>query len=373
MNNLWSTSMSESFMLQYPLVSDMPFQKSRCWNYENGCILTAFERMYHATGEERYFTYIKDNMDLFIQDDGSITTYNLNEYNVDMINQGKTLFLLLEKTGEPKYRKAIELLVAQLKGHPRTKEGGLWHKKIYPFQMWLDGVYMTSPFLAQYAHVFNEHEWFDDIANEILLMERVVRDPQTGLLYHGWDESREERWANKVTGCSEHFWGRAIGWYVMAIVDVLDFLPLDHSQRGQIIGIFHRLAKAIVKVQDAESGLWWQVMDRAGEEGNYLEASSTTMFTYALAKGANKGYLEKWAIEAARKAYEGSLIQFVERDADESLHLNGICSVAGLGNTPYRDGSYAYYISEPIRRDDPKGFAPFVLACLEIEAFLRKE
>nr|WP_241484469.1 glycoside hydrolase family 88 protein [Paenibacillus mucilaginosus] len=360
--------MSESFMEQYPLVSDMPFQKRRCWNYENGCILTAFERMWRKTGDDRYWNYIRENMDLFIREDGTIDTYSLEEYNVDMINQGKTLFFMYERTGEAKYRKALDLLVTQLKGHPRTSEGGLWHKKIYPFQMWLDGVYMTSPLLAQYASQFDEHEWYDDIANEILLMERVSRDPKTGLLYHGWDESREQRWADPVTGCSPEFWGRAVGWYVMAIVDVLDYLPVDHPKRGQIIGIFYRLAEAIVAVQDEESGLWYQVLNKGGEKGNYLEASASSMFTCAFAKGANKGYLGGWALESARRGYQGLLDRYVERDEDGTMHLNGICSVAGLGNKPYRDGSYEYYLSEPIRRDDPKGFAPFVMACLEIEA-----
>lgn len=367
MSKQWSVALSESFMQQHPFVSDMPFQKRRCWNYENGCMLTAFERMWKRTGDERYLKYIVDNLDLFVRADGSIDTYSLEEYNVDMINEGKALFIAYEQTKDEKYRKAIELLVAQLKGHPRTNQGGLWHKKIYPFQMWLDGVYMTSPFLAQYAQTFNEHEWFDDIANEILLMEKVSRDPKTGLMYHGWDESREERWSDPVTGCSPHFWGRALGWYVMAIVDVLDFLPRDHSLRGQIIGIFYRLAEAIVKVQDEESGLWFQVLDQGGRKGNYLEASGSSMFVCALAKGAKKGYLGGWALNAARKGHKGLLERYVEKDEDGSLHLNGICSVAGLGNKPYRDGSFEYYISEPVRRDDPKGFAPFVMACLELE------
>ncbi|WP_248928843.1 glycoside hydrolase family 88/105 protein [Paenibacillus hamazuiensis] len=368
MSKVWSKTMADSFIKKYPLVADMPFQKRRCWNYENGCALTAMERMWRTTGDDRYYDYIKENMDVFIREDGTIDTYNLNEYNVDMINQGKTLFLLYEKTGEDKYRKAIELLVTQLKGHPRTSEGGLWHKKIYPFQMWLDGVYMTSPLLAQYAATFNDPHWFDDVANEILLMEKVSRDPATGLLYHGWDESREQRWANKETGCSPHFWSRAIGWYVMAIVDVLDFLPLGHPQRGQIIGIFHRLAEALIKVQDETSGLWYQVLDQGGREGNYLEASGSSMFTCALAKGANKGYLGGSAMKAAQRGFQGLLERCVEEEPGGTYRLNHICSVAGLGGNPYRDGSFEYYISEPTRADDPKGFAPFIMACLEIEA-----
>ncbi|TBL73976.1 glycoside hydrolase family 88/105 protein [Paenibacillus thalictri] len=368
MKTITAAAMADSFMEQYPLVSDMPFQKRRSWNYENGCILTALERLYDKTGDERYYDYIVKNMDLFIRPDGTIDTYQLNEYNVDQINQGKALFLLYEETKQEKYLKAIKLLVAQLKGHPRTSEGGLWHKKIYPFQMWLDGVYMTSPFLAAYAAQFGEHEWFDDIAKEILLMEKRSRDPHTGLLYHGWDESREQLWADMDTGCSPHFWGRAIGWYVMAVVDVLDYMPVDHPQRGQIIGVFYRLAEAIMKVQDLESGLWYQVMDLGNREGNYLEASGSSMFVCALAKGARHGYLGGAALEAARRGYRGLVERCVVSDPDGSLHLDHICSVAGLGGNPYRDGSYEYYISEPTRRDDPKGFAPFVMACLEIEA-----
>ncbi|TVY07384.1 glycoside hydrolase family 88/105 protein [Paenibacillus cremeus] len=368
MSKSWSVEMADSFIRKYPKVAEMPQHKRVSWHYENGCALTAMERMWKKTGDERYFNYIKENMDMFIREDGTITTYNLNEYNVDMINQGKTLFLLFERTGEEKYRKAIELLVTQLKGHPRTSEGGLWHKKIYPFQMWLDGVYMTSPLLAQYAAMFNEPHWFDDVANEILLMEKVSRDPATGLLYHGWDESKEELWANKENGCSPHFWSRAVGWYVMAIVDVLDFLPLDHPQRGQIIGIFYRLTEALLKVQDEASGMWYQVLDQGTREGNYLEASGTAMFACAMAKGARLGYLGGNALKAARRAHQGLLERCVEADENGNLRLNHICSVAGLGNKPYRDGSFAYYISEPTRADDPKGSAPYIMACIELEA-----
>lgn len=367
MSTKWSIQMSESFMHQYPLVSDMPFQRRRCWNYENGCMLTAFEQMWRKTGDHRYFDYIKTNMDLFIKPDGSIETYRLEEYNVDQINQGKSLFLLLEQTGDERYRKALDLLVTQMKSHPRTSEGGLWHKKIYPYQMWLDGVYMTSPLLAQYAQAFGASEWFDDVTHEILLMEKHARDPKTGLLYHGWDESKEQSWADKESGCSPHFWGRALGWYVMAIVDVLDFLPIDHPKRGLVIGLFYRLAEAIARVQEPESGLWYQVLDEGEREGNYLEASGSAMLVYALAKGARKGYLSDSFLHVASKGFQGLLTHCVEKDADGTLHVNQICSVAGLGGTPYRDGSYAYYISEPVRRDDPKGFAPFVMACLEME------
>jgi unsaturated rhamnogalacturonyl hydrolase len=359
--------MADSFMRQYPLVSDMPFQKRRCWNYENGVIMTALERLWRETGEERYLRYIQENTDLFVRDDGSIDTYELNDYNVDQVNQGKNLFVLYEVTGQDKYKKALELLVTQMKSHPRTSDGGLWHKKIYPYQMWLDGVYMTSPLLSAYGRVFGAPEWFDDVAHEILLMEKVSRDPATGLLYHGWDESREERWADKTTGCSPHFWGRAVGWFMMAVVDVLDDLPLEHPKRGEIIGIFYRLSQAVMKVQDNASGMWYQILDQGSRAGNYLEASATAMLVYALAKGARLGYLGGSALESARRGHEGLFRQCVEKTDDGEFHLNRICGVAGLGNNPYRDGSYEYYIGEIIRQDDPKGFGPFIMACLEIE------
>jgi unsaturated rhamnogalacturonyl hydrolase len=363
----WSVRMSDSFIRQYPIVSRMPQQMRNCWNYEDGCMLSALEQVWRKTGDSRYYEYIKNNVDLYIQPDGSITTYRLEDYNVDQINQGKILFLLLEQSGEEKYRKSIELLVKQMISHPRTSEGGLWHKNIYPFQMWLDGVYMTSPFLTRYARTFHAYEWYDDVTHEIILMEKQTRDPSTGLLYHAWDESRKQRWADQETGCSPHFWSRALGWYVMAIVDVLDDLPNDYPKRAQIIHIFSQLVSAIVSVQDADSGLWYQVIDQGNRAGNYLEASGSSMFVYAIAKGARKGYISEDYVQVAKKGFEGLLTHCVERDADGTLHLGRICSVAGLGGTPYRDGSFEYYISEPVRRDDPKGFAPFVMACLEME------
>lgn len=373
MSQKWSVAMTDSFIRRYPIVSDMPFQKKRNFNYENGVILTAVERLWRETGDERYYRYIKDNMDLFIMEDGTIDTYDMNEYNVDLVNQGKGLYVLIETTKEEKYKKALDHLIVQMESHPRTSEGGLWHKKIYPYQMWLDGVYMTSPLLSKYGKMFNEPKWFDDVAHEILLMEKVSRDPRTGLLYHGWDESKEEAWADKVTGCSPHFWGRAIGWFMMAVVDVLDDLPLNHPKRGEIVGVFYRLAQALMKVQDQESGMWWQVLDQGNRAGNYLEASATAMFVCSFAKGYRMGYLGEDAMESARQGFAGLLERCVEKTEDGELHLNHICGVAGLGNKPYRDGSYAYYVNEVIRQDDPKGFGPFIMACIEIEKAEQKK
>lgn len=362
----WSDKWARSFIERYPLVTDLPFYSRLSWNYEIGCLLTALGKMWRKTDDIRYFNYVKTNMDLYVQEDGSIRGYRLNDYNVDQINSGKPLFALLRETGDGKYRSAIEWLALQLKGHPRTSDGGLWHKKIYPFQMWLDGVYMTAPFMTSYASLSGETFWYDEAAREVELMERKARDPVTGLLYHAWDESKEQRWADPDTGCSPHFWGRAVGWFMMAVTDVLDNLPLNHPKRGLLVGLFHRLSEAVIRVQDESSGLWHQILDQRDREGNYLETSASAMFVYALAKGSRLGYLQDEAAQAAQRGFEG-LITHCVTEADGEIHLNGICKVAGLGGRPYRDGSYDYYIGEPTRQDDPKGTAAFLMAAIETE------
>ncbi|MFD1952857.1 glycoside hydrolase family 105 protein [Paenibacillus thailandensis] len=369
----WSEKWARPFMDRYPLVTALPFYSRLSWNYEIGCLLTAMEKLWRQTGERRYFDYVKANMDLYVREDGSIRGYSLNEYNVDQINSGKPLFALYRETGESKYKAAIELLAKQLKSHPRTSEGGLWHKKIYPFQMWLDGVYMTAPFMTAYAALSGDASWFDEAANEVALMENKARDPVTGLLYHAWDESKEQRWADPVTGCSPHFWGRAVGWFMMALADVLDDLPVDHPKRGLLVGLFYRLSEAVMRMQDEATGLWHQILDQGGREGNYLETSASAMFVYALAKGSRFGYLTGEAADAARRGFEGIVRHAVSEGEDGALHLDGICKVAGLGGRPYRDGSYAYYIGEPKRQDDPKGTAAFLMAAIEIELLERQD
>jgi unsaturated rhamnogalacturonyl hydrolase len=278
------------------------------------------------------------------------------------------LFPLLRATGDDRYRRALALLRRQLATHPRTDSGGFWHKQIYPYQIWLDGVYMAGPFYAEYAQSFDEPAGFDDVAHEIILTERQTRDAHTGLPYHAWDERRQQPWADPATGCSPHFWGRAIGWYAMAIVDVLDYFPPDHPQRPELIAIFARLAEAVAQVQDPATGLWWQILDHPARAGNYLEASASAMFAYAIAKAARKGYLPPEWLGVARSAYQGILRELISVDDRGLVTLERVCAVAGLGGNPYRDGSYEYYVGEPIRPNDYKGVGPFILASLELEA-----
>ncbi|MNW33389.1 Unsaturated rhamnogalacturonyl hydrolase YteR [compost metagenome] len=336
------------------------------WGYVAGMTLMALERSAIWNREPRYAELVQRHIDDLIDSDGTIRTYRLEDYNLDMINEGKNLFAEWQRTGEEKYRLAILHLVTQLKGQPRTSEGGFWHKKIYPFQMWLDGVYMSSPFLAEYASVFGHEDSFNEVARQILLIEQKTRNPRTGLLHHAWDESREQRWCDKHTGQSFHVWGRAMGWYAMAVVDALEHFPIDHPQRGQIMGIFERMSYAIAHAQDQDSGLWYQVMDQNGREGNYLEASASCMLTYALAKGLRLHYLAELDPGVVERAYAGILKHLVTED-DKGVHLHRICHGAGLGGRKYRDGSYAYYISEQIVSDAQMGVAPFLLASIEME------
>ncbi len=356
----WSVKMADSVVRRHSPFSDR-------WCYEYGVVLKALEQVWLETGQQKYYDYVKENVDRFVDHEGDIQTYRLDEYNLDQINAGKILFPLYLTTGDEQYKKAAYLLREQLKHHPRTNEGGFWHKQIYPHQMWLDGIYMAAPFYAEFAKTFGEHGAFDDVAHQIILVARHARDPRTGLLYHGWDESKSQKWANPETGCSPNFWGRAMGWYAMGIVDVLDHLPQDHPERGEIVAILSSMISALSKVQDQSTGLWYQVLDQGSREGNYLEASASCMVVYAMAKGVRNGYLDRQYLHLTRRGYRGILKHFIEIDDGGLVNLEQICSVAGLGGTPYRDGSFDYYISEPVVTNDYKGVGPFMLASVEIE------
>ena len=337
------------------------------WSYDQGVILKGIEGIWKLYGDASYFNYIQHSMDYYVRDDGSIRDYKRDEFNIDHTNNGKLVMLLYNITGKEKYKKAIDHIRTQFNDHPRTKEGGFWHKKIYPWQVWLDGLYMGQPFYAEYAKWARQDTVFDDIARQFINIERHTRDAKTGLLYHGWDESKEQKWANKETGCSPNFWGRAMGWYGMAMVDVLDHFPTDHPGRDSIIGILNRFAKAITAVQDVKSGLWYDILDMPNREKNYKEASASCMFVYTLAKAVRKGYIPATYQLTAKKAYNGIIKEFIEVDANGQTNLKGTVSVSGLGGKPYRDGSFEYYMSEPVVVNDPKGMGAFILCSVEME------
>lgn len=364
-----SQRMADAFISWHPDSIVIGSRKTARWDYEQGLMLKALERVWQRSGDGKYFTYIKKDLDQFVQKDGSIRTYKAEDYNLDNLTTGHAL-LLLAQTSVPdqaRYAKAATLLRQQLDTQPRTKAGGFWHKKIYQNQMWLDGLYMAGPFYAEYSQIFNQPAAFDDVTKQFALIEQNLVDPKTGLLYHGYDESREQQWANKTTGQSPSFWDRGIGWYAMALVDVLDYLPADHPQRAQLVKNVQRLAPVLAKYQDAKTGTWSLVMNQETRNGNYAEASGSSMFVYFLAKGVRLGYLDKSFSKVAAKGYAGLLKAFVSTEPGGALAFSGAVSVGGLGGKPYRDGSFEYYISEPLRKNDLKGVGPFILASVEME------
>lgn len=363
----WAERCAYSVMERCPDVWSVDFGTKPKWSYTYGLVFKAMWEVWEKNNDPKILAYIEKYYDTMIDEDGQILGYTVADYNIDNMNPGKVLFDLYAVTDKEKYRKALVLLREQMKKHPRTSEGGFWHKLRYPHQMWLDGVYMGSPFLARYAAVYDEPALFDDAAKQIILMNKYARDERTGLLYHGWDESRQQKWADPKTGLSPNVWGRAMGWYTMAVVDALDYLPKEHPQRPAVVKILNQLAEAIAKYQDGETGVWYQVVDKPEAEGNYVESSCSTMFVYSLLKAVRNGYIPERYLDTAQKGYRGILKNFVEVGADGQVHIAKGCSVAGLGGEPYRDGSYAYYISEPVRTDDPKAVGPFILAGLEYE------
>jgi unsaturated rhamnogalacturonyl hydrolase len=340
------------------------------WTYDQSVVLVGIEGLWYRTGDASYFKYMQQSMDRFVKEDGSIDTYGQEAYNIDNIACGRILLALYQVTGKEKYYKAARTLREQLQSQPRTKEGNFWHKKIYPNQVWLDGLYMGQPFYTQYATAFKEDEkTFDDIAQQFINIEKHTRDTKTGLMRHAWDESKAMDWADKTTGLAPNVWARAMGWYGASLVDVLEIYPDNNPHKKELIAILNRFATALQKSQDKTSGLWWDVMNAPypGQKGNYFEASAACQFVYAIAKGMRLGYLPKSFETVSSKGYKGILKQFVHKETDGLTHLDGTVSVSGLGGKPYRDGSFDYYISEKVVRDDPKGVGAFIQAANEME------
>jgi unsaturated rhamnogalacturonyl hydrolase len=332
-----------------------------------GTLLEGVDGVWLNTADPRYYNYIKNSVDQFVGPDGSIPTWKPQENQLDSILLGRQLLLLYGVTQDARYAKAATLLYQQLLRQPRTASGGFWHKQRYPDQMWLDGLYMAEPFYAEYAATFHHPEAFSDITHQFALLDEHARDPKTGLLYHGWDESKRERWADKRTGVSSQFWARAMGWQMMALVDTLDYYPEQDAGRKQLLAYLRRDAAAVARYQDGATGLWYQVMDKGAEKGNYLESSASCMFVYALAKAVREGYLPQSDLTTAERGYKGILSRFIQAGPGEDVSLTGTVKVGGLGGDPYRDGSYAYYISEKTATNDPKGVGAFLLASMEME------
>ena len=364
-NLKWSERMALSIMKRHPEAYQIDGQTEPKWDYVHGLVLTSFEALFKQTKDQKYYNYIKQYADATIDKNGAVSSYKFDTYNIDMVTAGRILFNLFETTKDTRYLTVLHLLRKQIAEQPRTASGGFWHKKMYPNQMWLDGLYMGEPFYAQYTVRFEKGAQLNDIAKQFELIQLHATDKKTGLLYHGWDESKQMSWADKTTGCSPNFWSRSIGWYVMALVDVLDYFPKNHPKRKELIGYLNSISNSLVPFQD-KSGLWYQVTDKGGSEGNYLESSGSSMFAYAMAKGANKGYLPLKFKAIANKAFDGLTTQLIKTDSDGQIHITQACAVAGLGGNPYRDGSYSYYVNERKKDNDPKATGSFILAALEL-------
>ncbi|MDD4968487.1 MAG: glycoside hydrolase family 88 protein [Paludibacter sp.] len=356
---------ADSEIRRFPKAWQLDYGKRIFFGYSQGVGCSAMLQLWKATGDDRYFEYVKQYADSVINTKGNIYLYNAESQNLDFIEPGNMLFDVYKKTGDEKYKIAMDTLIDQLKSQPRTSDGGFWHKKIYKDQMWLDGIYMASPFMAHYGSAFHKPEWIDEAIKQITLCHLHTFDPKTGLYYHAWDESKSQRWSDPVTGVSPNFWGRSIGWYFMAVVDAMDYIPENHPRRGELISIIQGLADALPNYQ-ASNGLWSQVIDQPTRKGNFPEASVTTQCMYALAKAVNKGYIDKKYKAYAEKAFNGIIDNLLVENMDGTLTLTRCCAVGGLGGTPYRDGSFEYYTGEKIRDNDAKATGPFIMGCMEL-------
>lgn len=344
--------------------------KQNKWNYIDGCMITALLSLYEMTGNERYFTFAKDFVDYFVQPDGTIRTYDVTEYNLDNINTASNLFFLYDKTGDEKYKLALDHVRTQLDTMPRTKEGSFWHKDIYPNQVWLDGLYMAEPFYMRYETKFRKMEKCSDVIHQFKNVEKYMKDPKTGLYYHGYDESREMYWADPVTGCSPNFWLRSLGWFSLALTETAQACDEAlYYEKRYLIGLLEKLADALQPFQD-ETGMFYQVPDKKDAEGNYLETSGTALIAYAILKAVRLGFIAPRYAKMAEKAFDGICDSYLSKNEDGTLKLGGICLVAGLGGKQHRDGSLEYYFSEPVVENEAKGVAPFLLAYTEM---LRRE
>ena len=331
------------------------------WCYERGIITKAWVDVFEKTGDKRFFDAAKANVDKYVTEDGEILTYEPEKYNIDMICMGRTAIRMYKATGEKKYELACRRLIAQLEKQPRTPEGGFWHKKIYPQQMWLDGIYMASPFMAEFAVTFGEMQWADEAVKQMTLIYEKTR-LASGLHAHAWDSARAQKWADPETGLSPHVWGRAMGWFVMAHVDVLMSLPKEHPGYAKLAEQLKSLLHAVAAARGSDK-LWHQVMDCPESEENYAESSCSAMFIYGMAAAHQLGLACDHAMDMARESMDALWEKNVVTAADGYPELERICKVAGLGGEPYRSGSYEYYVTELVCSGDTKGTAPFLMSC----------
>ncbi len=383
----YSEWMTYSEMQRVPKSYLLDFSNTPKWSYVMGIELEGMLDTYLRYGGEKIRQYCQEYTDTMIYTDGNIRGFNIEDYNLDNIRTGHFVTRMYQKWPEKKNLLAMQLMMKQLKNQPRTVVDKVyWHKAIYSYQVWLDGIFMGLPFYTMTARDLlpqkEAKKIYDDAVNQISITYQRTFDPTTGLNRHAYDETRDMFWADKETGLSQHCWGRAQGWYSMALIELLDALPQDYSRRTEVIELLRKDLDAVIKYQDEKTGLWYQVMDQPGRDGNYLESTCSSMFAYVLLKANRMGYLGEKYREAGIKAYKGIINNFIRINPDKTISLTQCCEVAGLGpglsdkvrkaapkvkENRRRDGSYAYYLSEPIRDNDAKGVGPFLWASLEME------
>ncbi len=369
-----SVRMAESEMIRTPVPTDLDGCEGRLkWNYTHGLELLAFMDLYDASGDERFWNYAARYADTMINAQAEIVSYKKTNYNIDHICPGRILFRMYDRTGEAKYKMAMDTLFSQLQTHPRTSDGGFWHKKVYPYQMWLDGLYMGQPFYAEYISRYvdasNQQDLFEDVVHQFVTVGKHTYDAVTGVYRHGWDESRAMFWADKETGQSAHCWGRGLGWYVMGLVDALDYIP-GQEQRQALIDILKEIYEVLPKYADPQTGMWYQVLELPEREGNYQESTASIMFVYGLLKGVKTGVFDASYRETALQWYEKFVDRFVKENPDGTISITDCCAGAGLGGSQNRSGKYDYYINETIIiENDCKAVGPFIQASLIYEEF----
>ena len=356
----WPIRISTSVRARYPKGGDLGN-----WNYTEGMITDAMFRIAAKTGRDDDFTFVQQYLDRYVAGDGTIDpkAYPLELYSLDRIRPASALLWMHERTKQEKYLTAAKYVATQLDRQPRTSDGGYWHRSTYPNQMWLDGIYMADVYAVQFAATTGQPKYFDEAVKQITLIHQHTHDPATGLYYHGWDETRTRPWANKQTGTSPEFWGRAIGWYVMAMADVMDWLPPDYPGRKAVLPIFQSLCRSLLKYQDRDTGMWWQIVDKPGAPKNYVETSSTLMFAYGMARGAQRGWLPPEFLERARRATRGLLNHQVALLPGNRMDIRGTVQVGSLGGD---GGFYDYYVSVPVVTNDQKAIGAFMFLSMAL-------
>jgi unsaturated rhamnogalacturonyl hydrolase len=354
-------------MVRWPDGHISPRGRPTAWGFELGIVLAGMNSVWTATNDPMYLDYLQHAVDQFVQPDGTIVSYDSQAYALNNILIGRQLLTLYRATHQEKYKLAAEKLRQQIATQPRTVSGGVWHSRTTPNLMLLDDQFMLAPFYAEYAATFHEPQDLDDIVKQFALLEQHTRDATTGLMFHGWDESRTAPWANVSTGTSANLWARGMGWYLMALVDTLPYVPEHDPHRTVLLAMLHRAAAAVERAQDPQSNLWYQILDKPGAKENYIESSSVLMFTYALGKSARLGYLPKGYGIAAARAWKAIRLRFIRTAASGEVKITGTVTHIALGASPADDGSYDYYLHAPVVDDDPKGVGAFLLAGSEME------